>query len=242
MKISLVVLIISLFCVPSVRALDQAPQWEQEVEFNGGYVKSLAGTYLEIKETKDTRMDDSNYSITDKESITSILKNEFQGLVLKGMHHLDTVSLHPLVEIISEEKPRKFYALGKEINIRKKSLGSDSYYFQPRTPLQKGEYVLKSMNKFWLFELKAGAVQSLPEGASADEETISFMEENQIRAVSIPEGVGLFFDQGPRRRKPIPCSTPCTFRATEEIGYPLLEVSSPGRETVLYAVDGDLWE
>ncbi len=230
--------IFSLFCVNPVIASDQVLQWEQEIEFDGGYVKSHSGTYLEIKEKKATKTDDSSYSITDKESMASISMNAFQGFVLKGMHHFDSVSLHSLVEMSSGGKTQKFYVPDKEIDIRKKSLGSDSYYFQPRTPLQAGEYVLKTQNKFWLFELKAEAVQSLPKGASADLETLSFMAENRIEAVSTLDGVGLFFHKGRRRREPIPCGSSCTFKVTEEMERMWLSVSTEGKAPILYDIKG----
>ena len=153
---------------------------EKSIEFDGGYVQTIEGSYIELEQqeaftTLITKAGMSmmkifklpkNYYVVDKQKMVSIPIVEFKGIIIKGNHKFKSFSLHPLTtrELNSDEglfenhgpatKDNPLYVPGTEIGIRTKSLGSDSYYFQPKDKLIQGEYVAWIGKKFWLFELK----------------------------------------------------------------------------------------
>ena len=113
--------------------------------------------------------------VIDKTGMVSLSAAEFKGIVIKGQHQFRAFSLHPLEErrlkeseypsnkpndpkgdeIILHIKERKpYYVPGKRLEIRRKSVGTDFYYFQPSQALKVGQYVAWIGKKFWLFEIK----------------------------------------------------------------------------------------
>lgn len=154
--------------------------WGGEIEFDGGYLKTAKGSYVEVK-VKNTStakivydgigiMQVMNmpktYYVADKEGMVTIAKKDFKGIAIKGQYNFSTFSFHPLQEkklqkgeslfdnngAATAEKP--FYTTGAEIECNKKAIGSDGYYFEPKTKLDAGDYVAWIGGDFWMFKIK----------------------------------------------------------------------------------------
>jgi hypothetical protein len=149
-------------------------------EFDGGYVKTVQGRYIEMKEKINfyTQIVKGKMSITsvlnlpriyyviDTKGMITVSKDTFKGLAIKGRYDFQKFSLHPLVrrklhkvEGLFENhgparKNKPFYTPGRQIETRRKALSFDTYYFQPRNKLEKGEYVAWIGKKFWLFRIQ----------------------------------------------------------------------------------------
>jgi hypothetical protein len=154
--------------------------WCGEIEFDGGYLKTANGKYVEVKaknvSTAKVVFDGvgimqamnmpKTYYITDKEGIATIAKKDFKGIAIKGQYDFSSFSFHPLQErklqkgeglfdnngAASAEKP--FYTNGTAIECNKKAIGSDGYYFEPKTKLESGDYVAWIGGNFWIFKIK----------------------------------------------------------------------------------------
>ncbi len=103
---------------------------------------------------------------SNRQNMVTIPKDEFQGFVLKGRYDFSRFSLHPLTrqklkrgEYIKRTngpatKNRPFYEPGSTIETQGKSIGEDAYYWEPKKPLPKGEYVAWLRDSCWIFEIK----------------------------------------------------------------------------------------
>ena len=150
-----------------------------EPEFDGGYIKLSDESFMEMKTIKayKTKLVKGNVNIMalmkkrstyytiDKSSSVKVAGNKFKGVSVKGNHKYKSFSLHPLLSKdvtklgffenkgpASKTKP--FYYPGKKVEVRSKSTGSNSYYFQPKNKLERGDYVAWIGTNFWLFTIK----------------------------------------------------------------------------------------
>jgi len=150
-------------------------------EFDGAYIKTNSGSFIEIKTkqayttqiirggmTTDQLLYGSGrqvyYYVANKDGIQSIERARFKGIAIRGRENFNNFSLHPLdtmklshgENLYENHGPggNTLYVPGKQIDVRKKSTGSDSYYFEPAASLEKGEYIVWIDKKFWLIEIK----------------------------------------------------------------------------------------
>ncbi|NHZ87274.1 MAG: hypothetical protein GWP19_15615, partial [Planctomycetia bacterium] len=99
-------------------------------------------------------------------NIVVINKNNFKGIVIKGRYNFDYFSLHPLLEkrvgrgytIAKNNGPateyNPYFTPGEKLEVRGKSVDTNSYYWQPRERLPKGEYVAWIGTSFWIFKIE----------------------------------------------------------------------------------------
>lgn len=129
-------------------------------EFDGGYIKTVDGEYIEMK-AKDVirRVSIPNgiyifiYYVKDKEGMLSLSNEQFKGIFVQGQHEFKGFSLHPLLKKVSNDRG-VYYTPGEEIDFHSKSIHDTAYYFQPREELKDGEYVAWIERTFWLFSIK----------------------------------------------------------------------------------------
>ncbi len=149
-------------------------------EFDGGYVKTNDGKFLEMEEKINfyTQIVKGKmsiravlnlpriYYVTEKKGMVTVQKNKFKGLAIKGRYEFQQFSLHPLVRrklhrdegLFENHGPARnnqtIYVPGEQLETRRKALSFDTYYFQPRNKLATGEYVAWIGKRFWLFQIR----------------------------------------------------------------------------------------
>lgn len=148
-------------------------------DFDGGYIKINASTFIEmaskplyktklatgvISKARKSRMPYSYYVLNKNGAAISSL-DQFNGIAIKGPYKFESLSLHKLVEkeinnkteLFENKGPAKkgdtIYVIGSSLELRKKSLESDVYYFSPREKLSPGAYVARIGSTFWIFQL-----------------------------------------------------------------------------------------
>lgn len=170
----LISFLVGLTFISSAALADTTP------EFDGAYLKDTNGKYTEIKTTAafytavarqgQNLMDVLGLQpgpyVVDKSLMPTFSASNFKGFFLKGNHKFEFFSLHPLRERILQSNEMfyenhgpathdaPFYVPGDKIELRQKAIGNDSYYFEPRDSLSKGEYVGWIGNDLWLFRLE----------------------------------------------------------------------------------------
>lgn len=99
-------------------------------------------------------------------NMITIKQSHFKGILVKGRYNFDYFTLHPLLKksirrgysIIKNNGPATeyspYFTPGDEIDVRTKSLGNNSYYWEPRHILPRGEYVAWIGKSFWVFEIE----------------------------------------------------------------------------------------
>ena len=148
-------------------------------EFDGGYIKTNASSLIEMdsKSVYKTKLITGNigisalmslpytYYIIDRNGTAVIDNAKFKGVNIKGQHKFKNFSLHQLstkniddkIGLFENNGPARkgndIYTAGKEIEIRKKSMGDNVYYFEPKNKLVPGSYLAWIGNTFWLFDL-----------------------------------------------------------------------------------------
>ncbi len=118
------------------------------------------------------------YTILKRPKISFVVENksktiateDFKGITIQGSgDDFEYFSLHRLIIKTPVEGRDMFLAVedkdrlkpgatihypGEEIDIRIKTISSKMIYVQPRVPLDSGNYVAWTGDKFWFFELK----------------------------------------------------------------------------------------
>jgi len=152
-------------------------------ELEGGYLQVDDANYVEmiakrIYKTKIIRgtishrllgrLPDYHY-VTNKNGMVLSPLGHFKGITIKGHDKYKNFSLHLLKNKYiskkvglfenngSAKKGSTIYVPGKKIAISKKSLGSDTYFFTPKSQLNVGVYVAWTEGLFWLFEVAEGS-------------------------------------------------------------------------------------
>lgn len=168
-KIGLLILMLALFASNVIAG---------EPEFDGAYIKTKDGKYIDLKESKcyvtqiikngmnlmDAMSAPQVYYVMDSSGLPMSADN-FVGLLIKGQYKFENFSFHPLVEnrlgnqdrFMENHGPatnnKPFYSPGQQIDLNKKSLSATGYYFQPKNALGKGTYVGWIDGSFWLITL-----------------------------------------------------------------------------------------
>jgi hypothetical protein len=131
-----------------------------EPDFDGGYIKTQKGTYLDIQgraiEGGSVPGSYKAFSYIYKKDIAQLSKKEFKGMLIKGQYNFTQLQLHA---VINNDKYKRYGKVVLEIkrdliNIRTKPFSSNGYYMQPSTSLSKGIYVLRIQDNLWPFELQ----------------------------------------------------------------------------------------
>ena len=169
-----IVIYLGIFFAASNGLAETAP------EFDGAYLKTADGNYTEIKTTKAFRTGVAHQGqnlmevlgmsldpyVVDKSSMQTFATSSFKGFLIKGKYTFESFSLHPLIERILKsnevfyenhgpaERDKPFYVPGNQFELRKKAVGDDAYYFEPREQLEKGDYVGWIGDDLWLFRLE----------------------------------------------------------------------------------------
>lgn len=98
----------------------------------------------------------------------SITSKEFVGLLIKGNLEFDNLTFHKLTPIEIDdtvglfenkgpaEKGSVLLTAGEEIEVNKKGVGTNGYYYQPKTKLAAGSYILWVGQKFWIINIDGG--------------------------------------------------------------------------------------
>ncbi|MFA5924667.1 MAG: hypothetical protein WC856_25840 [Methylococcaceae bacterium] len=173
-KIKAFLLLVTLMITSSSWAFNAVP------EFDGGYIITSSEKIINVKEVQSytTKLVEgesvqimallnqpSLYYIIDKTSTVKLKQNQLKGFAIKGKYKFDDFSLHPLLSKDVSKlgffenkgpggKNKPFYHPGNKLELQSKSTGMDSYYYQSKEPLSKGDYVAWLHKSFWLFTIE----------------------------------------------------------------------------------------
>lgn len=142
--------------------------------YDGCYLRLSNGKFIEMTklEARETYikgtswnnfMDSSRkaFYVIKKGNIVKINQSELVGIAWRDKQVSilkDEVSIHPLevktgADYILRDNVSSVFGPGKNIDLKRKSVGNDTYYFQPRQALPAGEYVVRLDNIFYLFSV-----------------------------------------------------------------------------------------
>jgi hypothetical protein len=129
-------------------------------EFDGGYIATRKGELIELESIEG--MNNSvmggpgrYFSLRRLPELAGVRSREIRGFAIRGKYDFAEISLTFLVPRSPRnpgEKPDG-YVSGFPVEFRKKSIGPDSYYIQPRGPLPAAEYILWSNQTAWPFRV-----------------------------------------------------------------------------------------
>lgn len=145
-------------------------------EFDGCYIKLKDNTFVELLPTKAGFTYKEGTSFTnfrnpknkvayiydeDRIGMHEIDINHFSGIAWRDINirkFKDAITFHELGkvtagQVLMPNGHNVLYVPIRKIQLRKKSLGSDTYYFKPRDTLHVGEYLVYKSKRFYLFRI-----------------------------------------------------------------------------------------
>lgn len=138
-------LFLSIIMVFTILNADNAP------EFDGAYIKTKKGTFIEIPARTDAYKDCTYKHITPIE----ISSSDFKGILIKGNHDFKYLSLHPAEYQDSDRyNIHRTCAISDSIIAIKSKSKTQSTYFEPKKSLSKGMYVAWIGDFLWFFSIK----------------------------------------------------------------------------------------
>lgn len=129
-------------------------------EFDGAYIVTRDGELVELD--SKTGMNHTvmkgpgtYFSFRGRPEPGEVKSRNIQGFAIRGSHDFSDISLAfmiPFDSSIPGKEPDNFYS-GFPVDFRKKSIGADTYYLQPRQAMPAGKYMIWTGNTVWPFRL-----------------------------------------------------------------------------------------
>lgn len=159
--------------MPSAVAADPEP------EFDGVYLLSKSGNFVELAETtvwRSVLLNPDGQQLSDRvrtvfymidKSKRGVVKAaEFSAIAVRGkwagsqgqLHKLGSATLAPKEAVQNETEPlikkgKPYFVANGSFELRTKSSGQTRYHV-PKQPLGKGEYVVNLNGHYWIMELQ----------------------------------------------------------------------------------------
>lgn len=172
--------LISIFLAAAIAILS-APAWatDPEPEFDGVYLLSKNGSFVELAETtvwRSVLLNPDGQQLSDRvrtvfymidKSKRGVAKSaEFTAVAIRGkwsgsqaqLHRLGAAALAPKEAVQNETEPvikrgKPYFIATGSFELRTKVNGQTRYHV-PKQPLGKGEYVVNLNGHYWIMELQ----------------------------------------------------------------------------------------
>lgn len=152
---------------------------DPEPEFDGVYLLSKSGNFVELTETtvwRSVLLNPDGYQLSDRvrtvfymidKSKRGLMKaEEFSVIAVRGklagsqaqLHNLGSAALAPKEAVQNETEPlikkgKPYFVAKGSFELRTKASGQTRYHV-PKQPLGKGEYVVNLNGHYWIVELQ----------------------------------------------------------------------------------------